>query len=136
MPTSLYIQQKINQITTQYIFYTGLNMEFRFKCCNLPFFGRLDGTVDKCSPFRFFLHAILYLLSQYVQNYRPLPHLHRSIKITFFKVTTYLSCRKDYLSCQMCSNTMKKQVIMNINNQDTFLQHYYARNVILGKSFQ
>ena len=35
----------------------------------------------------------------------------------------------------MCINTIEKQVIMNIiiNNQDTFLQLYYARNVILGK---
>ena len=33
----------------------------------------------------------------------------------------------------MCSNTIQNQVIMNINNQDTFLQLYYARNVILGK---
>ena len=30
----------------------------------------------------------------------------------------------------MCINTIQKQVIMNINNQDTFLQFYYARNVI------
>ena len=27
----------------------------------------------------------------------------------------------------------QKQVIMNIHNQDTFLQLCYARNVILGK---
>ena len=28
-----------------------------------------------------------------------------SILINLFKVTTYLSCGKDYLSYQMCSNT-------------------------------
>ena len=33
----------------------------------------------------------------------------------------------------MSINTTQKQVIMNINNQDTFLQLYYARNVMLGK---
>ena len=33
----------------------------------------------------------------------------------------------------MSINTIQKQVIMNINNQDTFLQLYYARNVMLGK---
>ena len=36
----------------------------------------------------------------------------------------------------MCINTIQKQVSMNINNQDTFLQLYYASNVILGKYFQ
>ena len=36
----------------------------------------------------------------------------------------------------MCINTIQKQVSMNINNQDTFLQLYYATNVILGKYFQ
>ena len=56
-----------------------------------------------------------------------------SILINLFKVATYLSCGKDYWSYQMCINTIQKQVIMNINNQDTFLQLYYARNVILGK---
>ena len=33
----------------------------------------------------------------------------------------------------MSINTIQKQLIMNINNQDTFLQLYYARNVMLGK---
>ena len=51
-------------------------MVFRFKCYNLPFFGWRDGNVDKYSLFLFFFHVILYILSQYVQNYRPLPHLH------------------------------------------------------------
>ena len=59
-----------------------------------------------------------------------------SILINLFKVATYLSCGKDDWSYQMCINTIQKQVIMNNNNQDTFLQLYYARNVILGKSFQ
>ena len=54
--------------------------------------------------FDFFFHVILYILSQYVQNYRP-----------------------------SASASILINVIMNINNQDTFLQLYYARNVILGK---
>ena len=33
----------------------------------------------------------------------------------------------------MAIKTIQKQVIMNINNQDTFVQLYYARNIILGK---
>ena len=45
-------------------------------------------------------------------------------------ITEYRQGRPLY---QMCINTIQKQVIMNINNQDTFLQLYYARNVILGK---
>ena len=56
-----------------------------------------------------------------------------SILINFFNVTTTPPCVQNYLSYQMCSNTIQKQVIMNIYNQDTFLQLYYARNVILGK---
>ena len=51
MPTSLYIQQKRNQITTQYFFYRGPNMVFHLKCYNLPFFGWWDGNVDKYSLF-------------------------------------------------------------------------------------
>ena len=75
------------------------------------------------------------ILSQYVHNDRPLPHPHLlSILINYFKVTTYLSCGKDhYRSYQMCINTLQKQEFMNTNNQDTFIQLYYARNVILGK---
>ena len=38
----------------------------------------------------------------------PDPHLY-----FFFLITTYLSCGKHYLSHQMCSNTIQKQVIMN-----------------------
>ncbi len=45
-------------------------MVFRFKCYSLPFVGWWDGNVDKYSLFDFF-HVILYILSQYVQNYRP-----------------------------------------------------------------
>ena len=50
-------------------------MVFRFKCYNLPIFGWWDGNVDKYSVLIFF-HVILYILPQYVQNYRPLPHPH------------------------------------------------------------
>ena len=42
----------------------------------------------------FFLHVILYILSQYVHNYRP--STSPSILINLFKVATYLSCGKDY----------------------------------------
>ena len=59
-------------------------MVFRFKCYNLPFFGWWDGHVDKYSLSSFFSHVILRILSQYVQNYRPLPHLQVCI-IFFFK---------------------------------------------------
>ena len=70
-------------------------MVFRFKCYNLPIFGWCDGNVDKYSLFLFFFHVILYILPQYVPNYRPLPHPH-VILINLFKVATYLSCGKDY----------------------------------------
>ena len=41
-----------------------------------------------------FFHVILYILPQYVQNYRP--SASPSIFINLFKVATYLSCGKDY----------------------------------------
>ena len=48
-----------------------------------------------------------------------------------------LASMRTFKSNQKCINTIQKQVIMNINNQDTFLQLYYARiYIILGKSFQ
>ena len=86
--------------------------------------------MDKYSVLIFFFNLI-YIVSicTKLQTSSESP----SILIKFFKVATYLSCGKYYLSYQMCINTIQKQVIMNINNQDTFLQLYYARNVILGK---
>ena len=53
-------------------------MVFRFKCYNLPIFGWCDGN-DICGqilPVLIFFQVILYILLQYVQNYRPLPHPH------------------------------------------------------------
>ena len=51
-------------------------MVFRFKCYNLPFSGggMVMWTNTHCLKKKF--HVILYILSQYVQNYRPLPHPH------------------------------------------------------------
>ena len=49
-------------------------MVFRFKFYNLPFFRWWDGNVDKYSVLIFFPCNLI--LSQYVQNYRPLPHPH------------------------------------------------------------
>ena len=54
------------------IFFDGVpNLAFYFKCYNLPFFRVAVWYVDNCSLFWFFLHVILWILSQYVQNYRP-----------------------------------------------------------------
>ena len=47
-----------------------------------------------------------------------------SILINFFENYYTPPCVQHYLSYQ---------IIMNINNQDTFLQLYYATNIILGK---
>ena len=51
-------------------------MVFRFKCYNLPFSGggMLMWTNTHC--LNFFSCNLIYILSQYVQNYRPLPHPH------------------------------------------------------------
>ena len=44
--------------------------------------------------FDFFSCNLIGILSQYVQNYRPLPQPH--LLINLFKVATYLSCGEDY----------------------------------------
>ena len=50
-----------------------------------------------------------------------------------YSVLIFFSCNLIYILVSIC---VQKQVSMNINNQDTFLQLYYASNVILGKYFQ
>ena len=90
-------------------------MVFHFKCYNLPFFGWWDGNVDKYS-----VSCNHILLCQYVQNYRPLPHPHI---YNLFKVAKYLSIMWQRLliipNVHELMNTVQKQEIMNINNQDT-----------------
>ena len=51
-------------------------MVFCFKCHNLPFSGGGMVMWTNTHCFDFFPHVILYILSQYVHNYRPLPHPH------------------------------------------------------------
>ena len=64
--------KKINQLTVhQNLFYGVRNLVLYLKCYNLPFFGWRYGNVDNYSLFGFFLHVILCILSQCVQNYRP-----------------------------------------------------------------
>ena len=69
-------------------------MVFRFKCYNLPFFGWWDSNVDKYSLFFFLSCNLIYIVSicAKLQTYSASP----SILINLFKVSTYLSCRKDY----------------------------------------
>ena len=74
-------------------------MVFRFKCYNLPFSGggMVMWTNTHCFDFFSCNLIYIYILPQYVQNYRPLPHPHlQCILINLFKVATYLSCGKDY----------------------------------------
>ena len=104
-------------------------MVFRFKCYNLPFSGGGMAMWTNTHCFDFFHVIFIVSICAKLQTSSASP----SILINLFKVGTYLSCGKDYLSYQMCINTIQKHVIMNINNQDTFLQLYYARNIMLGK---
>ena len=76
-----------------------------------------------------FCYVIFYILSQLLCAKLHTFRIRIYISLTK-KLLLYLSRGKHYLSHQMCSNTIQKQVIMNINNQDTFLELYYASNVI------
>ena len=63
----------------------------------------------------------------------PDPYLYKLKKI---KLLLIYHVAKHIYHTQMCSNTIPKPsklVIMNINNQYTFLELYYASNVIVDK---
>ena len=81
-------------------------MVFCFKCYNLPFSGWWDGNVDKYSVLIFSPCNLIYILPQYVQNYRPLPH-HHLYKLICLKLLLIYHVAK-IIDHTKCSSTQYK----------------------------